>query len=165
MKIRRFKSKDAQAVSKIMIEAFRSFLKDKMDKWTLKSFSPKTLKKISNNKVAELETISFVVEEEEGIIGYIRGTANMRGLGTLEVVGISTDCFHKGVGVALMKRLEKFWQKRNVRKVSTCVSSHNTRALMYYLRNGFIPVGYQKDHFRVGVDEIILDRFFKSRKN
>ena len=161
MKIRKFKPEDAKAVSMIMIEAFKSFLKDKMDKLTLESFSPKTLKKISNVKGNNSETISFVVEEKEGIAGYIRGSANARGLGILEVVGVRPDCFHKGAGMALMKKLEKFWQKRKVRKVSTCVSSHNTGALMYYLKNGFIPVGYQKDHFIVGVDEIILDRFLK----
>ncbi len=32
---------------------------------------------------------------------------------------------------------------------------------MYYLKHDFIPVGYQKDHFFAGVDEIILDRFLK----
>lgn len=165
MKVRRFKPEDAKVVSKIMIEFFKSFLKDKMDELTLKSFSPKILKKNSNAKGDNSETISFVVEQEKKIAGYIRGSVNARGLGILEVVGVSPDCFHKGAGMALMKRLEKFWQKRNVRKVSTCVSSHNTRALMYYFKNGFIPVGYQKDHFIVGVDEIILDRFFKSRKN
>ena len=161
MKVRKFKPKDANAVSRIMIEAFKSFLKDKMDELTLISFSPKTLKKNSSTKRNNSETISFVVEEEKEIVGYIRGSASVRGLGILEVVGVSPGCFHKGIGVVLMKRLEKFWQKSKVRKVSACVSSHNTRALMYYLKNGFIPVGYQKDHFVVGVDEIILDRFLK----
>lgn len=161
VKLRKFKPQDAEAVSKIMIRAFLSFLKEKMDELTLKSFSPKTLKKNSNVKGDNSETISFVVEEEKEIVGYIRGSANMRGLGTLGVVGVSPDCFHKGVGMALMKRLEKFWRKKKVKKVSTSVSSHNTRALMYYLKNGFIPVGYQKDRCIVGVDEVILDRFLK----
>ncbi len=32
---------------------------------------------------------------------------------------------------------------------------------MYYLKDGFVPVGYQKGHFIVRVDEIILDKFLK----
>ena len=161
VKLRKFNLQDAEAVSKIMIRAFRSFLKEKMDKTILKSLSPENLKKNSSNKMDDSETVSYIAEENGKIIGYIRGSANIRGLGALHTVGINTDCFHKGVGTMLMKELEKFWWERKVRKVSTCVSAHNTSALMYYFKNGFIPVGYQKDHFIVGVDEIILDRFLK----
>lgn len=161
MKVRKFKREDARAVSKIMVEAFRSFLGDKMNELTLKSFSPNRLKKISHSKGDDCETVSYVAEEKGEIVGYIRGSASLYGLGTLAVVGISLSHLHKGIGTRLIKELEKFWRKRKMRKVSTCVSAHNTRALIYYLRNGFIPVGYQKDHFREGVDEIILDRFLK----
>ncbi len=161
VKLKEFKMQDAEAVSKIMIKAFRSFLKEKMDKMVLKSLSPESLKKNSSSKTDDSETVSYVAEKNGKIIGYISGSANIRGLGTLNTVGINTDCFHKGVGTMLMKELEKFWRKKGMRKISTCVSAHNTRALMYYLKNGFIPVGYQKDHFIAGVDEIILDRFLK----
>ena len=41
------------------------------------------------------------------------------------------------------------------------LTAHNKRALMYYSKNGFIPEGYQRDHFKVGVDEIILGKFFR----
>jgi len=159
MLIRKFKPEDAEAVSKVMIKAFKTFLKDKMSKWELKSFSPEVLKEVSNVKREDSETVSYVAEDKGKIIGYISGSATGRGLGSLGVVGVEPSCLHKGVGTKLMKELEKFWRQKKMRKISTSVSAHNTRALIYYIKNGFIPVGYRKDHFIVGVDEIILDRF------
>ena len=41
-------------------------------------------------------------------------------------------------------------------------NEHNKKAVMYYLKHDFVPEGYCKDHFREGVDEIILGRFLKS---
>lgn len=164
MKIRKFKSKDAEVVSKIMIEAFRSFLKnkinskDKRNRWSLKSFSPERFKKNSNRKEGDSEIVSYVVEKNGQIVGYISGSASIYGTGTLAVVGVRPNCFHKGIGTILMKELEKFWQKKKIWKVSTCVSAHNTRALIYYLKNGFIPVGYRNDYFIAGVDKILLER-------
>ena len=159
MNIRKFKPEDSKKVSKIMIEAFKSFLGDKFDKLNSKSFSPEILRKVSNSKSYDGEVVSYVAEEKGEILGYIRGTAHINGLGGLEVVGVDTVSFHKGVGARLMKELEKFWIRKKQRKVSTCVSAHNKRALIYYIKNGFVPEGYRRDHFKVGVDEVILGRF------
>jgi len=159
MKIRKFKGQDAKEVSRIMITAFKSFLGDKFDKLDLKSFSPPILKRVSSTRSYDGEVISYVAEEKGKILGYIRGSAHINGLGSLEVVGIDPNTLHKGIGTKLMGELEKFWRRKKQRKISTCVSAHNKRALIYYLKNGFIPEGYRKDHFIVGVDEIILGRF------
>ena len=159
MKIRKFRPDDSKEVSKIMIEAFRDFLKDKLDKWDFKSFSPQILRKISNTKSYDGEVISYVAEEKGEIVGYIQGSAHMNGLGSLGVVGIDPNAFCKGIGTKLMKELEKFWKRKKQRKIFTSVSAHNKRALIYYIKNGFIPEGYAKDHFKKGVDEIILGRF------
>ncbi len=105
--------------------------------------------------------VSYVAVEDGRVIGYIRGSVKKCGLGSLEVVGVSPNAFSKGVGTALMKELEKFWRRHKMRKVYTCVSAHNTKALIYYIRNGFVPEGYQRNHFRDGVDEIMLGRFLK----
>lgn len=162
MKIRKFKAEDASAVSKIMTAAFAAFLGDKMDATDRKYFSPEILKKTSHGKSFDGQVVSFVAEEKGNVIGYIKGSAKTCGLGSLEVVGIRPDIFNKGVGTALMKELDKFWRQKKMRKISTCVSAHNTRALIYYIKNGFVPEGYQKDHFKKGVDEILLGKFFNA---
>jgi len=161
MKVRKFQSADAPVVSKLMIAAFKAFLGDKMNAWDRKWLSPKILKAVSHSKSFDGKVISFVVEENGKVLGYIRGSANVCGLGTLDVVGVDPACFHKGVGAALMKALEKFWRQNKLRKVYTCVAAHNKRAFIYYVKNGFVPEGYQRDHFKKGVDEIMLGRFLK----
>lgn len=159
MKTRKFRNRDAAEVSMIMTAAFSSFLKEKFNEKDRKHFSPGVLRKTSNFKGYASGTVSYVAEEKGRIAGYIKGTASENGLGSLEVVGISPEFSGRGVGTLLMKELEKFWKRKKQRKVHTCVSAHNKKALLYYIKNGFIPVGYRKDHFRKGVDEIILDRF------
>jgi ribosomal protein S18 acetylase RimI-like enzyme len=161
VKIRTFQEDDAQQVSKIMIAAFKTFLgndftQDDEDYW-----APEYLAKISLGKNHFSETISFVAEENGKIRGYVRVTSSRSGLGSFEVVGVDPDCFAKGVGSLLMKEAEKYWQRTKMRKISTCVSAHNKRALIYYIKHGFIPEGYRKDHFRDGTDEIILGKFLK----
>ncbi|MDD2706909.1 MAG: GNAT family N-acetyltransferase [Verrucomicrobiae bacterium] len=160
MTTRKFKKSDAPEVSRIMIAAFKTFLGRKWNWIDEKHFSPKTLAAASNTQSELDEAASFVAVEGKTVLGYIRGTASACGLGSLEVVGVDPATLHKGVGKALMKALEDFWRQKKQRKVHTCVCAHNSRALIYYLSNGFIPAGYRKDHFKPGVDEIILDRFF-----
>ena len=161
VEIREFRPEDAEAASRVLIAAFRSFLEDKIDESTLKAFSPQALRHSSAHKGEESETVSYVADDSGDVIGYIRGGTTARGLGSLSIIGVSPDCLHKGVGTGLMKKLETFWQKNKTRKVSTCVSAHNGGALLFYLKNGFRPVGYRRDHFIEGVDEILLDRFLK----
>lgn len=159
MEIREFKLEDAEAVSGVMNAAFKAFLQERWDEYDAQSFAPETLNRMSNVRADFSVTASFVAVEGERVMGYIRGTANANRLGSLEVVGVDPEGFHKGIGKALMSRLEQFWQEHALRKVCTCVSADNTRALIYYIANGFIPVGYRRDHFKIGIDEIMLDRF------
>ncbi|MCX6992137.1 MAG: GNAT family N-acetyltransferase [Kiritimatiellaeota bacterium] len=159
MRIRKFRAGDAATVSKIMQAAFKSFLGDKWDWIDEKHFAPKTIRAASHSKSAFGETIAYVAVEGRRILGYIRGSSSICGLGCLDMVGVEPNTFQKGVGKVLMKALESFWRQKKQRKAHTSVSAHNTRALIYYISNGFVPVGRQKDHFKPGVDEIILDRF------
>jgi len=141
-----------------MIQAFRSFLGDKMDRATERCFLPETLRRISHTRDHDRQVISYVAEDNGKVAGYIRGSTSLCGLGTLDVVGIDPNCLHHGVGTLLMKTLGKFWERKKMRKASTCVSAHNTRALIYYIKNGFIPEGVLRDHYIKGVDEVILGR-------
>jgi len=144
-----------------MQAAFKTFLRDKWNEADERHFSPEAIARNSFRQADFVKTTAFVAVDNKIILGYACGTAGENGLGSLEVVGVDPDSFHKGVGKALMSSLEQFWRDNKQRKIHTCVSAPNTRALIYYISNGFIPVGYRKDHFRVGVDEIILDRFLK----
>ena len=55
---------------------------------------------------------------------------------------------------------ERFRRERNMRKLTTCVSSINPGALRFYQSCGFHVEGTLKDHFFKGVDENQLALFY-----
>ena len=156
---RQFRPEDADQASAVMVEAFKSFLPAKNRQGVLDGFSPDNLRGTSTFGQKDAMAACYVAVAQGKIVGYVSGSVNAFGFGTLGVIGVSPRCFHRGVGSLLMRKMVAFWRKRGMRKVSTCVSAHNSRALVFYLKHGFTPVGYQRDHFLVGVDEVILDRF------
>ena len=157
--VRTFCPEDAEQASKLMIAAFRSFLKRKFPKSLAKHFAATSLAQGSLQRSESGETIAFVAVEGARVVGYIKVSASSGGLGSLEVVGVDPTYFGQRVGDLLMKRAERFWRRWKQRKISTCVASHNRKALLYYIRNGFVPEGFRPDHFIEGVHEIPLGRF------
>ena len=161
LKVRKFREQDAMQVSRVMITAFKTFLKEKFTKDDEERFSPSFWRRTGQAKDKFSQTVSFVVVDGKKVVGYMKAVANRNGLGSLDVVGVNPEYFGKGVGKLLIQNGEKFWKSKNMRKISTCVSAHNKRALLYYIKNGFVPEGYRRDHFEKGVDEIILGKFIK----
>jgi len=157
--VRLFKKDDAGKVSAILVSAFKSFLGEKFDDVLAKHFSAETLVDVGASKDYFHETKIFVATCDEGLVGAINVTAGINGLGALNYVGVDPECHAKGVGALLMRRAEEFWKERRQRKIHTCVTAHNKKALLYYIKNDFVPEGYCRDHFYVGVDEIMLGRF------
>ena len=157
--VRTFRPQDAEQASKLMIAAFRSFLKRKFPASLAKHFAADSLARGSLHRSEDAETVAFVAVDGARVAGYIKVSASSGGLGSLEVVGVDPAYFGQRIGDLLMKRSERFWRRWKQRKISTCVSSHNRKALLYYIRNGFVPEGYRPDHFIEGVHEIPLGRF------
>lgn len=161
VKVIKFQKRDAQQASRILREAFRSFLAERFTKEHQARFAPSLLAESSSVRSKFSETASFVAVDGQQVVGYIKVTSDRNGLGTLQIVGVAPEYFGSGVGALLMKVAERFWIKKKQRKISTCVSAFNRRALIYYIKHGFVPEGYCKDHFIDGVDEIILGRFLQ----
>jgi len=158
--VRQFRPDDAEEAAQVMVEAFRSFLPAKNRKKVLDGFNPAALRETSTFGIKDADRACYVAVNDGKVVGYISGSVNAYGFGTLSVIGVSESCFRQGVGSLLMRKMMAFWKKHGMRKVSTCVSAHNSRALVFYLGHGFRPVGYQRDHFLPGMDEVILDLFF-----
>jgi ribosomal protein S18 acetylase RimI-like enzyme len=142
-----------------MIEAFRSFLPARGRQQVFEGFAPDRLRGASTYGQKDALTASYVAVHAGKVVGYVSGGADPFGFGTLSVIGVDPRHFHRGVGSALIRRMMSFWRQRGMRKVSTSVSAHNSRALVFYLKHGFRPVGYQRDHYLEGMDEVLLDRF------
>ena len=159
VRVRQFRPDDAEETAAVMEAAFRSFLKGKACEHIFESFTPERYRSSSTYRTKNPASVSYVAEVNGKIVGYVSGTISPCGFGTLSVIGVSPSCFHRGIGSRLMKKMVAFWRKNKMRKASTCVSAHNARAIAFYLKHGFVPVGYRRDHFIEGVDEILLDRF------
>jgi ribosomal protein S18 acetylase RimI-like enzyme len=156
--VREFRDGDAESVAALMLKAFQSFLGARA---RAEDFTAGVYKNTSKMRDARAETLSFVAADGGRIAGYLKVVAGVNGLGALDVIGVDPEYFSKGVGSMLFDEAEKFWRAKNQRKISTCVSAHNKKAIIYYLKHDFIPEGYRRDHFFEGVDEIILGRFMK----
>ena len=158
--IREFQDPDAAMASAVWFESFKSFLRERME-----TDAPRPaeywLPRMRHTLDDDDETVSFVAVEEGRVIGCITASAALkRRLGTLVRIGVLPECAGKGVGKMLFLAAERFWRERNMRKLTTCVSSINPGALKFYRRCGFHVEGTQKDHFFEGVDEHRLARFF-----
>ena len=159
--VRPFRAGDGAGASAVMTAAFKTFIPAAHWKTILAGFTPECLEAASLS--GGDGSVAYVATNGGEIVGYVSGSASPYGFGSLSVIGVDPRRLHRGVGTLLMRRMVTFWQRRGMRKVSTCVSAHNGRAFQFYLSHGFRPVGYQRDHFMVGVDEVILDRFFVGR--
>ena len=159
--VRQLKHLDAQQASEILIAAFKSFLKERFNENDSACFRAEKLKKEAFVKDQFMVSQLFVAEEDGRILGVVKVTAATNGLGCLDYVGVDPACHALGIGALLMARAERFWQEHQQRKIHTCVAAHNKKAIMYYVKHDFVPEGYCRDHFRPGVDEIILGRFLK----
>lgn len=160
-RVRPFRPDDAAQASVVMIEAFRSFLPRRNRQLVLDGFAPEALRATSTADQPDATAACYVAVDQGQIVGYVRGSVNAYGCGTLGVIGVHPQAFQRGVGSLLLRRMMTFWRDRGMRKVTTCVSAHNRRALCFYLKHGFTPVGYQRDHFLEGMDEVLLDLFLK----
>lgn len=158
--VRPFRSGDGAGASTVMTAAFKTFIPAAHWKTILAGFAPERLEAASLS--GGEGSVTYVATRGNEIVGYVSGSANVYGFGSLSVIGVDPRHLHRGIGTLLMRRMVTFWRRRGMRKVSTCVSAHNGRAFQFYLSHGFRPVGYQRDHFMVGVDEVILDRFLVS---
>lgn len=159
--VRRFEDRDADRAAEIMFDSFKTVFKEQWgeenrgtgDHW----------RKIAHEETPSSITTTFVAEQDDGkVIGVLHVTANLRWkLGTLHSIGVDPATFAKGVGRAMFVEAEKLWMKHKMRKVYTCTSHINQRALAFYKRQGFQEEGLLKSHFFDGIDEIQLGKFYK----
>ena len=157
--IRKFEEKDARRVAEIMYESFKTVFKERWE--SEKKDNGDYWKANTHKKTPTLIMTGFVAEDEGVVVGFLHVDANLhRRLGILHSIGVSPDCFAKGVGKALVAEAERFWQEHRMRKIYTCTSHINTRALKFYKSLGFEEEGVLKSHFFDGIDEIQLAKFY-----
>ena len=162
IRIRTFQDEDAEAVAKLVYDSFRSFLGERLgDRFEelCPQLSADHYRKTALHSTEDVETVSFVAEEDGQVVGFLQAEARAFGLGSLNLIATAPGSAGKGIGSSLFEAAYQFWTERRLRKIITSVAACNKTALAYYLRHDFVPEGYRKDHFFPGVDDIELARF------
>jgi len=161
--IREFRETDAESVSRVAFESFRTYLGDRMDPPHPRP-AEYWLRIMGHVCDGEIERIGFIAEEGKEIVGCLAANASLlRGLGELSMIGVQPNHAGRGIGKMLFEAALRFWKDRNMRKIHTCVSSINPGARSFYKRCGFREEGILKDHFFDGVDEHQLALFLRER--
>lgn len=158
--VRKFEDRDAERVVDIMYESFKSFFKERWDE--SHRGKPENLKKSAHSETPGSIITSLVAEVDGEVVGFLKIEINRSiGLGTLHSIGVDPRIFAKGVGKALVAEAEVLWRQYRMRKIYTCTSHINSRALAFYKSLGFEEEGLLKSHFMDGIDEIQLGKFYK----
>ena len=153
-KIRRFRRSDAVEASEMLRAAFEPLHRGNHEYWLWKSFDPSRILAKSRT-----QDILVAISTEGRIIGYISSTNTLYGASYIPTVGVHPDFQRKGLGKLLLDAKLRTLQRQGVRKVWLLVTSTNTGALLFYLKNGFAIEGFLRDHTAPGVHEVLMSRF------
>jgi ribosomal protein S18 acetylase RimI-like enzyme len=157
--IREFRPEDAADVSRIICDSFKDVFRGELPAYFTAIHTPEKMVEAAASKDPFNDHVCLVAVNAGKVIGYARGSAHVCGLGSWETVAVDPGFRKGGVATAFMERMLQFWNEKGTRKVSSCVTASNTRAVLFYFKHGFTVEGYRKDHFAPGMDEIIIARF------
>jgi ribosomal protein S18 acetylase RimI-like enzyme len=152
---REFRSADAESASRMLREAFQWFHKGNTESWLWQSFEPSRL--ISNSATQDI--LVAVDDETNVVIGYIASSTTPYKVTYIPMVAVARARQGKGLGRKLLEEKLARLANDGIRKVWLLVTSTNTNAIVFYLRNKFVIEGYLKDHTGPGSDEVLFSRF------
>lgn len=118
MKFRKFKKRDARQIAEIKNSVFSSFNKlEYFKKNAVSKYLSNTNPKKSDQELFEAfkitqDSIFFVAEEDDKILGYIKGNKNR--IANLFVLG---KTHRKGIGKKLVNLFEKEAEKQNSKEI------------------------------------------------
>lgn len=154
-RIRKFETADRESASEMLLEAFQWFHKWDENSWLYRSFQPMSLDTFSKSQDI------LVATEEDGkdIVGYISSSNTLFKVAYIPTVAVHPAHQKAGLGKQLLNRKLATLKEQNIRKVWLLVTSINTPAITFYLKNGFVIEGYLRDHTGPGLDEILFSKF------
>ena len=95
----------------------------------------------------------YVATLNEEVVGYI---GRYEFLGEVEILNFVVDETHqrKGIGQLLFNQVEQDIQ--NLNKMTLEVRESNTKAINFYLKNGFKQISVRKHYYKNGEDAKVL---------
>lgn len=134
MKIRRAKKKDIDQLS-VLFDKYRIFYKQKGDVNTAKLFLKKRMKR--------KETVIFVAEEREELIGFIQlfpifSSVSMKRTWLLNDLYVNEKARGKGAATALLNAAKEFGKETNAKWLLLQTAADNFTAQKVYEKNGWV---------------------------
>ena len=95
----------------------------------------------------------YVATLNEEVVGYI---GRYEFLGEVEILNFVVDEIHqrKGIGQLLFNQVEQ--DVHNLNKMTLEVRESNTKAINFYLKNGFKQISVRKHYYKNGEDAKVL---------
>lgn len=98
---------------------------------------------VSRGRIHKAETLSgFAAMDGKQVIGLI--TYDIRN-GACEIVTLDSVAEHRGIGTALLVRLEEFSKAQGCTRVWLITTNDNTHAMCFYQRRGFTMEALHKN--------------------
>ncbi len=98
----------------------------------------------------------LVAEVSNHIVGYIIFWIR-EGVGHIIVIAVDKKFQSMGIGSLLIDNAISIYKRNKVKKVVLEVRKSNTRAVKFYLRKGFIPLGEESNYYTDGESAIIME--------
>ena len=155
--IREFIESDAEPLSEMLRESFHWFHKGDKGSWLWKSFDSQNL--ISNSNTQEILVAIEKQQKEDLIVGYISSTSTIYGVAYVPTVAVRDSLKGRGIGKLLLEEKIQRLKEKGIRKVWLLVTSVNSSAISFYLKNKFVIEGYLRDHTGPGYDEVLFSKF------
>ena len=142
----------------MLLKSFEWFHHGDKSSWLFRSFEPSNLINMSKN----LDILIAIDDESPGaekIIGYISSSSSLFGAAYIPTVAVDPAYQRRGLGQKIVEAKLKILKSQGMRKAWLLVTSTNTRAIEFYLKNSFVIEGFLRDHTGPGRDEIVFSKF------
>ncbi|MBX8632626.1 MAG: GNAT family N-acetyltransferase [Thermoplasmata archaeon] len=150
--IRLFLKGDEKACSSLLDEAFGWYFRLPGSQWMRRKISAESILETSK------DGITLVAVELGRIEGYAHAAISDYGVAYLSTIGVSPSSESKGIGTMLLKGLEERCRQKGIRKIWLMVTHINSRAVSFYIRNGYEIEGLLKDMTVEGAHEIVMSK-------
>jgi ribosomal protein S18 acetylase RimI-like enzyme len=148
----------------IIWESLRETLPDAFVNSELSWLRRPELAERRRNQLQSTESLILVAEEDSGLIGVAMGRVGEEGVSMLGFLGVKPKNRGKGVATQLLDRFIKEAEKRKAHKVWLYTAPSLQPAIRLYIKAGFVPEGYLKNH-SYGQDLIIYSKFLQKDKH
>ena len=113
------------------------------------------------DQLQSADTLVLVAEENSELIGVAMGRVGEEGVSMLGFLGVRPKNREKGVATQLLDRFIEEARKRKAHKVWLYTAPNLQAAIRLYIKAGFVPEGYLRNH-SYGQDLIIYSKFLPS---